>query len=436
MKRILLFFALFLLLTSVAFAGSFPDVPKDHDNYGAIEYLESNGIINGYDDGTFRPDALVNRAEAVKIIVGAFGIDHEGSFDKKFPDVSSDQWFFPYVMAGYQAGLVQGYDSGYYKPGDPVNLAETLKIISIAADSSIPGAVDSNVFVDVPKDEWYAPFALYAREHNVVLSDDAGKLNANQDMTRAAFSEVIYRMKIVMENNEAEFPLHQNWPYFQGQSLPFKMKYDNSSWTVVDNGNEVAFYKPNTGYSQFSAIRTYPNSAKVIVAMDANSSRISKSQYFSNLKNAFPNAQYTEFNLGSFPAMEILYPEKRIVDWYVYLDDARVLAVYTEYGDGVLGYQLPRIIKSMLKTFEYSPASGASSYENVLSNIFANLLIENKGMQLLNTLPDKLIIETDTIGVGTGPVDYYYSDAVDYTFKYERTADLILDTRQGRSTAF
>ena len=56
--------------------------------------------------------------------------------------------------------------------------------------------------------------------------------------------------------------------------------------------------------------------------------------------------------------------------------------------------------------------------------------------QLLNSLPDKVIIETDTIGVGTGPVDYYYSDGVNYTFKYERAADLILDTREGKTSAF
>jgi hypothetical protein len=57
-------------------------------------------------------------------------------------------------------------------------------------------------------------------------------------------------------------------------------------------------------------------------------------------------------------------------------------------------------------------------------------------MENLNKLPEKVIIETDTIGVGTGPVDYYYSETVNYTFKYERTLDLILDTRKGRTASF
>ncbi len=435
MKRFLQFVAVFILLIPSAFAGSFPDVAEDHANFGAIQYLEANNIINGYDDGTFRPNDLVNRAEAVKIIVGAFGVDHEGSFDKIFPDVTTDQWFFPFVMGGYEAGLVQGYDSGYFKPGDPVNMAETLKIISIAADASIPDSVDSDVFLDAPMDSWYAPFAYYAREHNVILADDAGEISANKDMTRAAFAEIIYRMIIVKNTGETAFPLHTNWSSFHNNTIPFKIKYDGS-WQIVDNGSEIIFYKANDDLLQFSAVRTYPNSAKVVVSLDNNDSGVSKNSYFSTLKNAFPGAQYTEFNLGSLPAIEVLYPEQRIVDWYVYLDDGRIVAIYTEYGEGVLGYQLPRFIKAMLSTFEYREVSGFDDYEDVLSNIFANVLIANKGMQLLNSLPDKVIIETDTIGVGTGPVDYYYSDSVDYTFKYERAADLILDTREGRTSAF
>ena len=49
---------------------------------------------------------------------------------------------------------------------------------------------------------------------------------------------------------------------------------------------------------------------------------------------------------------------------------------------------------------------------------------------------DAIIIETDAIGVGTGPIDYYYSEKIDLTIKYERSADVILDAREGRTTKF
>jgi len=74
--------------------------------------------------------------------------------------------------------------------------------------------------------------------------------------------------------------------------------------------------------------------------------------------------------------------------------------------------------------------------KDVLENIFKLMLVEGKGMEALNTLPDKKIIDTDTIGVGTGAVDYYYSEAVNHTFKYERQNDVILDKRASETSAF
>ena len=48
-------FTLVLVLTPVALANSFTDVPKEHYAYSAIEYLKDKGYVQGYDDGTFKP---------------------------------------------------------------------------------------------------------------------------------------------------------------------------------------------------------------------------------------------------------------------------------------------------------------------------------------------------------------------------------------------
>lgn len=427
----------FNLMTITAFAKSFPDIVEDHANFSAIEYLEANGIIHGYEDGTFRPNNLVNRAEAMKIIVGAFGIEQKADSDVLFPDVKKDQWFFPFVMGGYSAGIVNGYDDGYFRPEDTINLAETLKLVSIASGVELPLSVEADVFLDVPAIEWYAPYALYARDHNVVFSDDFGRISSAMDMTRADFAEVIYRMMIVLENDGEAFSLHDSWPYFESDTLPFKMKY-SPDWQLIDNGDEVVFFKPNEEIFQFSPKRIYANSASVTVSLDKNVSVLDKNSYFANLKTVFSDAETTEFNYLGFPAFEVLYSENRIVDWYLYLNNGEVLAVYTEYGDGILSYQLPRFIQAMLSTLEYQEVAVNSSVVNqeLLSEILSNILIKGKGMEMINLLSDKLIIETDTIGVGTGAVDYYYSSALNYTFKYERSDDLILDSRSGKTSSF
>lgn len=416
-------------------AAAFPDVPEDHENYEAIEYLNANSVISGYQDGTFGPEDLVTRAQAMKIVVGALGIDFSGTYNQDFPDVFDSEWYFPYVMAGAEEGIINGYDDGTFRPGDNVNLAELLKIIVLAADVEL-SEVENDLFADVPAEEWYAPHALYARNNNIIFPDEYGYLNAGDAMTRAAFSEVVYRMMTVLETGKP-YPLDENWDTYVSSVLPFKIKYDADAWEVNESEDEVIFFRSDKEYLNFSPLRLYPNSAVLSVTLDGNEDGLSANDYFENVKNIFTGASYTEFTVSGFDAFEVLYAEDRIVDWYIYLEDGSVLVVYTEFGNGTLGYQLMQYISAMLSTLEYNALSEEDiDYTELLSEIFENVLVENKGMEMLDKLPDKVIIETDTIGVGTGPVDYYYSEGANYTFKYERAGDVILDTREGQTSAF
>ena len=58
---------IFGILSTIALAGAMEDVPKNHWAHNYIEDLVSKGVINGYGDGTFRPDIKISREEAVKI---------------------------------------------------------------------------------------------------------------------------------------------------------------------------------------------------------------------------------------------------------------------------------------------------------------------------------------------------------------------------------
>lgn len=437
MKKVFLFLFLFLVFDEQALAASFPDVAEDHKNYKAIEYLDEKQIINGYSDGSFGPDKLVNRAEALKMIIGALKISMDGNYEVLFPDVKKEDWFFPYVMAAKSSGIAAGYKDGKFRPADTVNLAENLKMLLLAAKMEIPGEGEDNIFQDVKKSDWFAPHVLYARNHNLIFSDDYGFVHPDQAMTRATFAELVYRVMIVLERKGEPFPLDMSWPLYESKKLPFKMKYDAKAWKVFENKESVIFMRPDKQYSQFSPFRIYPNSAVVTVTLDINAGEMVADQYFTNIKKAFPEAKNKKFKLGGLVALEILNESKRTVDWYIYLKNTDVLVIYTEYGYGPLGFQLRQIIKAMLVSFEYKelPASN-EDYSVILNKILGNVLVKGKGMDMLNTLPEKLIIQTDTIGAGNGPVDYYFSEKVNYTFKYERDDDVILDSREGKTTTF
>ncbi len=438
MKKILILAGLFLAFSSPTFASSFSDVSENHLNYYAIEYLKEHEVIHGYSDGTFKPDEKVNRAEAIKIIDGAFSVDMSGEYDVIFPDVKKEDWFFPYVMGAKSAEIVHGYQDGKFRPENTVNLAETLKLIVLAGKVELPPQVSENVFTDVPKSEWYAPHALYTKEHNVVLPDENGNLNASAEMTRGQIAEVIYRMMVINEKGGEEFPLAMNWKLFSNNFLPFKMKYNDKEWLIDDNGTEVKFYHLDEAKGQFFPNRIYPNTGLVDVSIDENEGNLTKEIYFQQIKDAFSGAEFKEFTWADFSGLEVLNSSFRTVDWYFYLGNRNVLAIFTEYGNGLYGYTLQKTIKAMLSTLIYNAdvSIGTPDYTEILAEIFANILVEGKGMSSLNKLPDKNLIETDAIGVGTGPVDYYYSAIVDYTFKYERASDVILDKREGVTTAF
>jgi hypothetical protein len=439
LKKFTLILALLVLSSSITFAGVFPDVPEDHTNYKAIEYLKEKGFIGGYSDLTFKPENKITRAEAVKIMVSALGLVSDEDFLVLFSDVVKDDWFFKFVMSAHKAGMVTVGSDNKFRPGDTINLAESLKIISEALK------VDLSTYPD--SDEWYSKYVSYAKDKNIVLMDDFGDVHVNEAMTRARFAEVMYRFLRVRDGGDEAFPIDEEWDKYESSLLPFNVKYPDG-WQILklesDTLDQVIFWKADASLYQFSPDKIYPNTAKFTVTIDSNSEKLSKSEYFSNIKFVFSSYDSKEFKVGNFDALEISNKETFLKDWYVYID-GKVLVVYTQNGNGVLGSQNRKFLDLMLKNFEYdekgSAQAGAGTadgdlYAGIKSKILENILVEGQGNNMLGSLPSKVIISTDTIGVGTGPIDYYYCTELNMTLKYERASDVILDTRDGQTTAF
>lgn len=105
---------------------------EDHKYQEAIEYLFEEGIISGYPDGTFKPDKTINRAELLKIIVESnYDLNDYESFEdiSCFPDVTGNLWFSKYVCFAKTRGIIEGYPDGTFKPEQEINLIESLKIM-------------------------------------------------------------------------------------------------------------------------------------------------------------------------------------------------------------------------------------------------------------------------------------------------------------------
>lgn len=179
------------ILPQAAFA-SFPDVTTSYPNYTAIIYLQENGVINGYSDGTFRPDNLVNRAEFLKIIIEGSGINADISAETPFYDISNNAWYAPYVRKAYTSGWIQGYTDGTFRPEQTITKVEALKILGKVQNWAIPEIITIAPFSDTKTTDWFTPYVTFAKEKG--LLEEIGKLLfPNQEMSRAKISETVYR---------------------------------------------------------------------------------------------------------------------------------------------------------------------------------------------------------------------------------------------------
>lgn len=109
----------------------YSDVPGNKWYNNAISTLSNMGIICGYPDGTFRPDAPITRAELTKIAVGFFSDPRvAATYDGRFSDVHGAEWYISYLMTALEEGLIEGYPDGSFRPNRPITRAETCTIVN------------------------------------------------------------------------------------------------------------------------------------------------------------------------------------------------------------------------------------------------------------------------------------------------------------------
>ncbi len=171
----------------------FKDVSGSHTYGPAIKYLKENKIIKGYTDGTFRPDATINRAEAVKILLTGNRIP-VGKGATSFPDVPSTAWFSDYVSTAADWGIVKGYADGKFRPGNTISRAEFLKVAILTAGFT-PSDIIRTPYQDVPLEAWFAKYFQFCKEHELLRLKKGGFIVPNTPITRSEAADVIYRLE-------------------------------------------------------------------------------------------------------------------------------------------------------------------------------------------------------------------------------------------------
>ena len=144
----------------------------------AINYFVEHGIINGYEDGTFKPEGTLTRAEMTKILVCALGYEEEANAlkgDTKFTDVSPKaDWASGYINLAVDKGIVEGVTDSTFAPSEPVTTGQLVAMVLRALGVE---------FEQTEGADWYVGAMAKAAELQLVAADADGAAPAARGLT-------------------------------------------------------------------------------------------------------------------------------------------------------------------------------------------------------------------------------------------------------------
>ncbi|MSS94953.1 hypothetical protein FYJ53_14460 [Eubacterium sp. BL-380-WT-2B] len=162
---------------------NFTDVKSNEWYAGYISYLEKYGIIKGYADNTFRPDEAVTRAEFVSMTVRYYGLFDKVSYPAnttKYSDINGKHWAIKDISFAKNIGWLNGYADGTFRPDNNITRAEVVTVVNHAtgryADKDYINKNLSvlNKFTDLKNNSHWGYYSIMeaANTHKAVSNSD------------------------------------------------------------------------------------------------------------------------------------------------------------------------------------------------------------------------------------------------------------------------
>lgn len=173
----------------------FTDISYLHENYDAVSSLTDLGIFQGYTDGSFQPDRQINRAELLKILISGQDIlPDSDKYKNCFTDVGTE-WYARYVCYAKTQGWIQGYSDGSFKPSNYVNKVEALKMLlqTYGLDLNEGAKVNYLPYDDVNASAWYAIYLWKAGKLQILEEEPGNNFYPSNYRTRGEMAEELYR---------------------------------------------------------------------------------------------------------------------------------------------------------------------------------------------------------------------------------------------------
>ena len=163
----------------------------------AVDYLYENGVVNGTGAGQFSPARAITRGSFLAMVDRALSLPRTSQ--KTFPDVPANSYYASAIQAAYGLGIVDGYSDGTFRPDAPLTRAAACAIL-YRAMQAVGWSIGTentgllNAYTDGSSVPAYARGAMSALlQAGVITGTSAGKLEPGRTMTRAEMAVILAR---------------------------------------------------------------------------------------------------------------------------------------------------------------------------------------------------------------------------------------------------
>lgn len=220
----------------------------DMKGHWAEEYgkrLMNLGIMNGYEDGTFRLSGTITRAEFTKILVTFRYGDYQTYEKTVFKDVPLDAWYFNYICTAFEEGILEEQKGTKFRPNELITRAEMVYMITKSLDISGGGSS----FKDVKRSHEYYSEISAAVNSGIINGYEDNTFRPDSTATRGETAAMVCRiLNYITERELVNTPdpsVYEDWisdfedeeeeePIYKGEKMEIEGKI-NLTWHQIYN---------------------------------------------------------------------------------------------------------------------------------------------------------------------------------------------------------
>lgn len=168
---------------------SFKDVPSSHPYKEIIQDMQARGMINGYPDGSFRPNEKVSRKHAAQLLNKALQLEAKSNTAIRYKDVPTNHPYYEAILKVSQAGIFSGDLNGDFNPDAPLTRIQLAKVLDLTFGLNIK---NYRYFPDMKIMDW-GYLHVQALNSNGITTGNQGYFNPNESVTRAHYAVFLHR---------------------------------------------------------------------------------------------------------------------------------------------------------------------------------------------------------------------------------------------------